>query len=80
MNTSKKYSREVRERAVRLVIEHQGEHESEMGGDRFDSEQDWLHGRDLAQMGAPGRARSRAAWRFDQYGAGKGQRAGAGKP
>jgi transposase len=28
MNTSKKYSPEVRERAVRLVIEHQGEHES----------------------------------------------------
>jgi transposase-like protein len=29
MNTSKKYSPEVRERAVRLVIEHQGEHESQ---------------------------------------------------
>ena len=29
MNTSKKYAPEVRERAVRLVIEHQGEHESQ---------------------------------------------------
>ena len=29
MNTSKKYSPEVRERAVRLVIEHQGEHASQ---------------------------------------------------
>jgi transposase-like protein len=29
MNTTKKYSPEVRERAVRLVIEHQGEHESQ---------------------------------------------------
>ena len=29
MNTSKRYSPEVRERAVRLVFEHQGEHESQ---------------------------------------------------
>ena len=29
MNTSKNYSPEVWERAVRLVIEHQGEHESQ---------------------------------------------------
>jgi transposase-like protein len=29
MNTSKRYSAEVRERAVRLVLEHQGEHASQ---------------------------------------------------
>lgn len=29
MNTSTRYSPEVRERAVRLVIEHQGEHDSQ---------------------------------------------------
>ena len=29
MSTSKKYSPEVRERAVRLVFEHQGEHDSQ---------------------------------------------------
>ena len=29
MNTSKKYAPEVRERAVRLVFEHQGKHESQ---------------------------------------------------
>jgi transposase-like protein len=29
MKTSNKYSPEVRERAVRLVFEHQGEHESQ---------------------------------------------------
>ena len=29
MSTSKKYSPEVRERAVRLVLEHQDEHESQ---------------------------------------------------
>ena len=29
MNKMKRYSPEVRERAVRLVIEHQGEHESQ---------------------------------------------------
>jgi transposase len=29
MNTSKRYSLEVQERAVRLVFEHEGEHESQ---------------------------------------------------
>ena len=29
MNTSKRYSPEVRERAVRLVFEHEGEHDSQ---------------------------------------------------
>jgi len=29
MSTSKRYSPEVRERAVRLVLEHQGEHDSQ---------------------------------------------------
>jgi transposase-like protein len=29
MSTSKRYSQEVRERAVRLVFEHEGEHESQ---------------------------------------------------
>ena len=29
MNTTKRYSPETRERAVRLVFEHQGEHESQ---------------------------------------------------
>jgi transposase len=29
MNTTQKYSPEVRERAVRMVFEHQGEHESQ---------------------------------------------------
>ena len=29
MNTATKYSPEVRERAIRLVFEHQGEHESQ---------------------------------------------------
>ena len=29
MNTTKRYSPEIRERAVRLIFEHQGEHESQ---------------------------------------------------
>ena len=30
-----------------------------MSGDRIDRRQDWLHGRDAGQVGAPGRARQR---------------------
>ena len=47
MNTTQKDSPEVRERAVRMVFEHQGEHESGAGGNRLDREQDRLHLRDL---------------------------------
>jgi hypothetical protein len=34
MNTIHKYSPEIRERALRMVFEHQSEHESGVGGDR----------------------------------------------
>ncbi len=38
------YSPEVRERAVRMVIEQRGEYASEMGGDLLDRRDDRLQG------------------------------------
>ena len=40
--TSKRYSPEVRERAVRMVLEHQGEHSLAVGGDIVDCGEDRL--------------------------------------
>ena len=54
MNKSTRYSPEVRQRAVRLVFEHQGEHASAVGRAHFDSEQDWMYAGDVTQMGASG--------------------------
>jgi len=48
MNTKKRYSPEIRERAVRMVFEHQSEYESQWGGYVFDFEQDWVYRRDFA--------------------------------
>lgn len=53
MKTQTKYSPEVRERAVRLVLAHQGEHDSQRTADRIDCGEDRLHGRDTASVGAP---------------------------
>jgi transposase len=59
--TTNKFSPEVRERAVRMVREHQGEYASQWaaissGGDFFDCGKDRLHGADLEQLGSAGRA------------------------
>ena len=50
MKTVRKYSPEVRERAVRMVFEHQGEHEIAVGGDRLDREQDRMHRRETLRQ------------------------------
>ena len=63
MRKSPKFSPEVQERAVRMVFRRQGPVPVAMGGDRVDRRQDRLHGRDAAQVGAPGRARQRRAAR-----------------
>src|SRR5918997_2579239 len=51
-----------------------------MGGDRLDRRQDRLHGRDAAQVGAAGRARSGPAGWLHNGGAGADQGLGAGEP
>ena len=55
--TSPKFSPEVRERAVRMVLEHRGRARLAVGGDRLDRGEDRLHGGDAANVGAAGRAR-----------------------
>jgi hypothetical protein len=56
MNTTKRYSPEVREHAVRLVFEHETEYESQWAAIGVDCGEDWVHCGDPAQMGAAGRA------------------------
>ena len=51
MKKSNKFSPEVRERAVRLLLEHRGEYPS-VGYHRIDCAQDWLCTANLERMGA----------------------------
>jgi len=39
---TEKYSPEVKERAVPMVMEHQGEYASQWASDRVDRYEDWL--------------------------------------
>jgi len=48
------YPAEVRERAVRLVFEHGRRVRLAVGGDVFDRDEVWLHGRDAAAVPRPG--------------------------
>ena len=47
-----KYAPEVRERAVRLVREHEREYPSQVGGDQLDCRVDRVYGGDAAWVGA----------------------------
>ena len=49
------FSPEVRERAVRMVFDHQGEHGSQYVGDALNRSQDRLHGRNAAELGTASR-------------------------
>ena len=50
MKHSNRYSPELRERAVLLVLDHQGAHEFAMGRHRLGVVEDRLLGRDAAQL------------------------------
>jgi len=50
MKKTTSYSREIWERAVRMVFEHQGEHDSQWAAIGSISAKNLLYGRDLAQM------------------------------
>ncbi len=51
MQTQTRCAPEVREKAVRVVLQHEGEHDSQRECDRFDHGEDRLHRRDPAQQG-----------------------------
>ena len=46
--TTNKFSPEVRARAVRMVLDHAGEHRFALGGGDIDCSQDRLHAADAA--------------------------------
>lgn len=48
-----RYPREVRERATRMVFDHQEEHPSEVGGDLLDRREVRDGPRDAPQVGPP---------------------------
>ena len=48
MNRHKRYPPEVRERAVRLVLEHQENYHSQWACTNFHRRQDWLYRGNLA--------------------------------
>ena len=52
MKKSNKFSPEVRERAVRMVLEHRGEYPSLWATHQIDCAQDWLYAANLERMGA----------------------------
>ena len=52
--TSKRFSPEVRERAVRMVLEHQGEHASQMAAIGSIAAKIGCLGRDVAELGPSG--------------------------
>ena len=53
MSKSNQYSPEVRERAVRLVFEHEKEYKLAVVSDVFDRVEDRVYAGDAPQLGAP---------------------------
>ena len=69
MGTSNRYSSEVRERAVRMVFEHESEHESQWATIKSIAAKIGELAGGLAQVGAPGGTGSRRAARPEHDGA-----------
>ena len=62
MRKSPKFSPEVVERAVRMVFDAKDHYPSQWAAiESIAGKIDWLHGRDAAALGAPGRAQQRRA-------------------
>ena len=61
MNKQARFSPEVRERAVRLVFEHQTGYPSQWAAMESIAAEDWLHGGDSEEVGQADRAGSGAS-------------------
>ncbi len=61
MNRQTRYPQEMRERAMRLVFEHQDEYGSGVGGHHLRCDQVGHDPRDLEEVGEKGRDRRRPA-------------------
>lgn len=75
-----KYSPEVRDRAVRMVARAWSGASVAVVRDHLDRQQVRLHGGDVAEVGSPGRARQRSAWRSNNGRAAAVQGTGTGEP
>ena len=64
--TSNRYSPEMRARAVRMVLEHQGSYETQSAAVAAIAPQDWLHPRDIKGLGSAGGKGQRGTGRCDQ--------------
>ena len=78
--SSVRYAPEVRERAVRMVLEHGGSHASQWEAIASIAAKIGCSGETLPKMGAAGGAGPRPAGWSDQRGAGADQGPGAGEP
>ena len=79
MNRSKRYSPEVRERAVRLLFEHEKAYRSRWAADGVDRDQDRVHAGDATHVGETKCDRHRSAGWNDVGGSGSTQGVATGR-